>query len=65
MATKEQIDGFMAIRDAAEAAGIMHPDVIAAQWALETGWGKSESGKYNYWGVKAGNGEPTNSSLDD
>lgn len=62
MATKEQIDGFMAIRDAAEAAGIMHPDVIAAQWALETGWGKSESGKYNYWGVKAGNGEPTNSS---
>lgn len=62
MATKAQIDGFMAIRNAAESVGIPHPDVVAAQWALESGWGKSESGRYNYWGVKAGNGDPNNSS---
>lgn len=62
MATKAQIDGFMAIRNAAESVGIAHPDVIAAQWALETGWGKSESGRYNYWGIKSGNGDPNNAS---
>lgn len=41
------------IRDAAIAAGDPHPDVVAAQWALESSWGKKESGKFNYFGIKA------------
>lgn len=60
MPTKEQREKFMEIRNAAKAAGIAHPEIIAAQWALESGWGKRESGKHNYWGVKAGNGDPDN-----
>lgn len=31
--------------------------VIASQAALETGWGKSPSGQYNYFGQKAGGSE--------
>ena len=52
----------MEIYNAAKSVGIKHPEIIAAQWALESGWGKSVTGKYNYWGVKAGNGDPNNSS---
>ena len=47
MPTKEQREKFMEIRNAAKAAGIAHPEIIAAQWALESGWGKSESGRHN------------------
>lgn len=32
-------------------------DVIASQAALETGWGRSPSGSWNYFGQKAGRGE--------
>ena len=46
------------IRDAAIAAGDPHPDVVAAQWALESSWGKKESGKFNYFGIKARGNEP-------
>lgn len=45
------------IRSAAVKAGDPHPDVVAAQWALESGWGKKQSGKNNYFGIKAGKGE--------
>jgi flagellum-specific peptidoglycan hydrolase FlgJ len=45
------------IRSAAVNAGDPHPDVVAAQWALESGWGKKQSGKNNYFGIKAGKGE--------
>jgi hypothetical protein len=37
---------------AAKAAGARHPETVAAQWALESGWGKHVSGKNNYFGIK-------------
>jgi hypothetical protein len=42
-------DGVVA---AARAAGAKFPDVVAAQWALESGYGKHTSGKNNYFGIK-------------
>lgn len=36
----------------AQKAGAKHPDLVAAQWALESGWGKHVSGKHNYFGLK-------------
>lgn len=49
-------DGVIA---AAKAAGSKHPDVVAAQWALESGWGKHTSGTHNYFGLK-GSGSNVN-----
>lgn len=37
---------------AAEKAGAKWPELVAAQWALESGWGKNTSGKHNYLGLK-------------
>lgn len=37
---------------AAKIAGAKFPDVVAAQWALESGYGKHTSGKNNYFGLK-------------
>lgn len=37
---------------AAEVAGAKYPELVAAQWALESGWGKSVSGVNNYFGIK-------------
>jgi hypothetical protein len=42
-------DGVVA---AAKAAGAKFPQVVAAQWALESGYGKHTSGKNNYFGLK-------------
>jgi hypothetical protein len=36
----------------AKAAGAKFPEVVAAQWALESGWGEHTSGKNNYLGLK-------------
>ena len=57
MATKQSAyantwDGVVA---AATATGAKYPELVAAQWALESAWGKSTSGKNNYFGIK-GNG---------
>jgi len=49
---------FQAVMDAARRAGDPHPEVVAAQWALESGWGKHESGKFNFFGIKAHGDEP-------
>jgi hypothetical protein len=32
--------------------GAKFPELVAAQWALESGFGKSVSGKHNYFGLK-------------
>jgi hypothetical protein len=48
-------NGIMA---AAAAAGAKFPEVVAAQWALESGWGKHVSGQHNYFGLK-GSGTST------
>ena len=37
---------------AAKQAGVKFPECVAAQWALESGWGKHTSGKNNYFGLK-------------
>ncbi len=37
---------------AAKKAGAKFPEVVCAQWALESGWGKHTSGKNNYLGLK-------------
>lgn len=48
---------FLAVMEAAKRAGDPHPEVVAAQWALESSWGADESGKFNFWGIKATKGE--------
>lgn len=40
------------VSKAAEKAGAKYPELVAAQWALESAWGKSTSGKNNYFGIK-------------
>lgn len=40
------------IEMAARIAGAKFPQVVAAQWALESGWGRRESGKNNLFGLK-------------
>jgi hypothetical protein len=50
-------DGVMA---AARGAGAKFPELVAAQWALESGWGKHVSGRHNYFGLKGkGTAQPT------
>lgn len=41
---------------AARVAGAKFPEVVAAQWALESGWGKTPSGKNNFFGIKGSPG---------
>ena len=45
------------VRAAAAKAGAKFPQVVAAQWALESGWGKHTSGKNNYFGLKGSGSE--------
>ena len=37
---------------AGKMAGAKFPELVAAQWALESGFGKHTSGKHNYFGLK-------------
>ena len=43
---------------AAKLAGAKYPELVAAQWALESGYGKHVSGTHNYFGLK-GSGTAT------
>jgi hypothetical protein len=40
------------IESLAKTAGAKYPQLVAAQWALESGWGKHVSGKNNFFGIK-------------
>lgn len=40
------------IIEVAKKAGSKWPECVAAQWALESGWGKNISGTHNYFGLK-------------
>ena len=40
------------IEAAAKVAGAKFPEVVAAQWALESGYGRYVSGKNNFFGIK-------------
>lgn len=46
------------IADLASKAGAKYPELVAAQWALESGWGKHQSGRNNFFGIK-GSGTKT------
>jgi hypothetical protein len=46
-------DKFNLIVTLSRLAGDPHPNVAAAQWALESSWGKTVSGRNNYFGIKA------------
>ena len=48
--TKEKYELIAGI---AKQAGDPHPEIVAAQWALESAWGKKETGDYNFFGIKA------------
>ena len=37
---------------AAWLAGARYPNLVAAQYALESGWGQTTSGRHNYFGIK-------------
>lgn len=45
--------------------GAKWPQVVAAQWALESGWGKTVSGTHNFFGIKGtpGTVKPTKEFL--
>lgn len=36
----------------ARKTGAKYPELVAAQWALESAWGKATSGKNNFFGIK-------------
>jgi len=40
------------IAELASRAGAKYPELVAAQWACESGWGKYQSGKNNFFGIK-------------
>lgn len=46
------------ITDYAALAGARFPDCVAAQWALESGFGAHLSGKNNFFGIKGTAGSP-------
>ena len=50
---KRATTNFFKIYDLAKELGIKFPEVAAAQMGEESGWGLTESGKNNYWGLKA------------
>ena len=52
---------FNKIYNAAKNSGDRFPEVVAAQAALESGWGSSPSGKNNYFGQKASANEKSTS----
>lgn len=43
---------WIGVLECARRAGARYPEVVAAQWALESGWGEHTSGKNNYFGLK-------------
>jgi len=53
------------VQQAGKDAGSKYPELVAAQWALESGYGKHTSGKNNYFGLKgAGTGKETKEFVD-
>ncbi len=53
-----QQSSYAQIVAAARAAGDPHPNVTAAQWALESGYGKHQAGRFNFFGQKATASQP-------
>jgi hypothetical protein len=40
------------VKAAAQACGAKFPELVAAQWQLESSAGAAPSGRFNYWGIK-------------
>ena len=59
--TENSDNDWNAVVDAAKEAGAKYPEVVAAQWALESSWGKHTSGIHNYFGLK-GSGTNVNTT---
>lgn len=53
------LNSWQGVCNIAKQAGAKYPEVVAAQWALESGWGKHTSGKNNFFGLK-GSGSNVN-----
>jgi hypothetical protein len=51
--------GYTDVQALGSAAGFKFPQVMAAMWALESGWGKYTSGKNNVFNIKARPGQGT------
>lgn len=49
---------WQSVETMAKAAGARFPEVVAAQWALESGFGKHQSGVNNFFGIKGSPGTP-------
>lgn len=56
--TEDYANTWDGVLNASKKAGVKYPEVVAAQWALESSWGKHTSGKNNYFGLK-GSGTST------
>ena len=57
---RTQPDNWATIRELAAKTGAKHPDLVAAQFALESNWGRVMSGKNNPFGLKGkGTEKPT------
>jgi hypothetical protein len=55
---EERQRAFDALKRLAAESGDPHPDLAAAQWAHESGWGSHPSGRFNLFGIKSRHGEP-------
>jgi flagellum-specific peptidoglycan hydrolase FlgJ len=55
--TGSQMEKWKAFYAMAEAAGAKYPQLVAAQFALESGWGQSLAAKNNFFGIKATSSE--------
>jgi hypothetical protein len=51
--------GYTDVQALGSAAGFKFPQVMAAMWALESGWGKFTSGRNNVFNIKALSGQGT------
>jgi hypothetical protein len=51
-ARKSYSNTWKGVEQAAKRAGAKYPELVAAQWALESSWGKHTSGRHNYFGLK-------------
>ena len=56
-------DGYQKVYDIAKRLGDPRPEVTAAQWAQESGWGNRVSGTHNYFGQKAKKNEDSTSRM--
>lgn len=50
---------------AAGNAGARYPELVAAQWALESGHGKATSGRHNYFGLKGPGSQASTTEFED